>query len=52
MAVRSKPCRYVEASISMALTVEEKIRNLAAEYAEQLEERIGQRVEEMKDDDM
>jgi len=37
---------------SMALmTIEEKIRNLAAEYAEQLKERIGQRVEEMKDDD-
>ena len=35
----------------MTLTIEEKIRNLAAEYAEQLGERIGQRVEEMKDDD-
>jgi len=34
-----------------AMTVEEKIRNLAAEYAEQLEKRIDQRVEEMKDDD-
>lgn len=34
-----------------AMTVEEKIRNLAAEYAEQLEDRIDQRVGEMKDDD-
>lgn len=31
--------------------IEEKIRNLAAEYAEQLEERIDRRVGEMKDDD-
>ena len=33
------------------MMIEEKIRNLAAEYAEQLEERIDRRVGEMKDDD-
>jgi hypothetical protein len=32
-------------------TVEEKIRELAAKYAERLEKRIDQRVEEMQDDD-
>jgi len=41
----------MEKESMVAMTVEEKIRNLAAEYAERLEERIDQRVEEMKDDD-
>lgn len=33
------------------ITIEEKIRRLAAEYAEKLKERIDQRVEEMESDD-
>jgi hypothetical protein len=39
------------ASIAIEDTIEEKIRRLAAEHAEQLKERIDQRVEEMKEDD-
>ena len=34
-----------------SITIEEKIRRLAAEYAERLKERIDQRVEEMEGDD-
>ena len=34
-----------------SITIEEKIRRLAAEYAERLRERIDQRVEEMEGDD-
>lgn len=34
-----------------SITIEEKIRKLAAEYAEQLKEKIDQRVEEMEGDD-
>jgi len=34
-----------------SITIEEKIRKLAAEYAERLKERIDQRVEEMEGDD-
>ena len=34
-----------------SITMEEKVRKLAAEYAEQLKERIDQRVEEMEGDD-
>jgi len=34
-----------------SITIEEKIRRLAAEYAEQLKEKIDQRVEEMEGDD-
>ena len=33
------------------MAIEEKIRNLAAEFAEQLKKKIDQRVEEMKEDD-
>lgn len=35
----------------VSITIEEKIRNLAAEYAERLKERIDQRIEEMQDAD-
>jgi len=34
-----------------SVTIEEKIRHLASEYAERLKERIDQRVEEMESDD-
>lgn len=35
----------------VSTTIAEKIRNLAAEYAEELKGKIDQRVEEMRDDD-